>query len=120
MRGIDPGRRLIEQTFGFDPSTPRDDVTGSIPQALFLMNSPQMEGVIRVRSPRGPLGDILDSSETDGDVVRQMYLRVLGRDATDQEQNICVTSISQGQHRDFAYEDVYWALINSSEFLTKR
>ncbi len=36
----DAGRIVFNQLFGFDPSTPQDDVMGTIPQALFLMNSP--------------------------------------------------------------------------------
>ncbi len=35
-------RNQFDQVFGFDPSTPRDEVTGSIPQALLLMNGPQI------------------------------------------------------------------------------
>ena len=40
-RGMDPGRVAFSQLFGFDPSTPQEDILGNVPQALFMMNSPQ-------------------------------------------------------------------------------
>lgn len=46
------------RTFGFDPSTPNDDVLGTIPQALFLMNSPLVTREIQAR-PNSMLGFLL-------------------------------------------------------------
>ena len=46
-------RFFVDQLFGVDPSTPGDEVLGTIPQALFLMNAPGLERGI-ARPPAGP------------------------------------------------------------------
>ena len=45
-------RVLFNALFGVDPSVPNDDVLGTIPQALFLMNSPHGQ-----QPDAGPAGD---------------------------------------------------------------
>ncbi len=42
-------RRLFNFLFGVDPSTPNEDVLGTIPQTLFLMNSPMVSQATRRR-----------------------------------------------------------------------
>ncbi len=39
-------RNLFNLTFGVDPSIPSDEILGTIPQALFFMNSPAVNGAI--------------------------------------------------------------------------
>ena len=36
-------RFIFNFVFGYDPSSPREEVAGSIPQALVLMNAPQLK-----------------------------------------------------------------------------
>ena len=54
--GLRGPRNQFDQVFGFDPSTPRDEVTGSIPQALLLMNGPQINRAINGNRPRYGIG----------------------------------------------------------------
>ena len=49
-------RTQFNQTFGYDPSTKRYEVSGSIPQALLLMNSPYLATGIDGNNPRTALG----------------------------------------------------------------
>ena len=116
----DTGRAAIEATFGFDPSTSRDDVTGSIPQALFLMNSPQINGLISGRHSDSPIARIRQTVSSNEDAVRELYLAVLGRDPNRGEMAICSSFIRDSGDKTGAMEDVFWALLNSSEFLMKR
>lgn len=116
----DPGRGAIDATFGFDPSTSRDEVTGSIPQALFLMNSTQLHQLISARDRNGPIAGILRSVDNDDDAVSELYLTVLGRNPTDGELNICREFLQDASDSTEAMEDVFWALLNSSEFRLKR
>ena len=51
-------RVLFNALFGVDPSIPNDDVLGTIPQALFLMNSPMVHNRTQAR-PGTVLGEIL-------------------------------------------------------------
>ncbi|MCH2201211.1 MAG: DUF1549 domain-containing protein [Fuerstiella sp.] len=116
----DPGRSAIAATFGFDPSTPRDEVVGSIPQALFLMNSPQINQLISERSSDSPIARIRRSVSSDEDAVRELYLTVLGREPTKGELAVCSEVLQDTANASEAMEDVFWALLNSSEFRTKR
>ncbi len=93
-------RAAFERLFGVDPSVPNDEVLGTIPQALFMMNSPLINARVAAR-PGTVLAEILAGPPDDRAALGALYLRVLSR------------------HRE-AFEDIYWSLINSTEFLTRR
>ena len=118
-RGVQGGARgQFAQLFGYDPSTPQADLTGTIPQSLFFMNSPTVEGAIQ--SDRGMLRTILSRFESDDDVIRELYLTVLTRTPKPSELELGKSYINEVGDRNEAFEDLYWALLNTSEFLTKR
>ena len=118
-RGGDPARAAFAALFGFDPSTPQEDIVGSIPQALFLMNSPQLA---QATSSRGNtvLARILRDFPDDADATAELYLRVLCREPSEAEQNLFDQYLADSEDRGEAYEDLMWTLLNSSEFLSKR
>lgn len=112
-------RRAFQQLFGYDPSTPQDDILGNIPQALFLMNSEVLNRLTRAGG-RTVLARILQDNPQDDDALNELYLRVLSREPTDREREINRKYLQEVGNRSEAFEDVFWALLNSSEFLTKR
>ena len=112
-------RAHFDELFGFDPSTPRDDVIGTVPQALFLMNSPFLNRLITGRG-NSSLARILKEHPSDDDAVNELYLLVLAREATDGERKTCNDYIKDVGNRPEAYEDLMWSLFNSTEFLSKR
>ncbi len=105
--------------FGFDPSTPQDDITGDVPQALFLMNSPQLNALIQA-SGRTRLNQLLTKYADDDEAVSELYLLVLAREPSEREQAICRKYVAKVNDRSEAFEDLLWSLLNSSEFLSKR
>jgi hypothetical protein len=111
-------RFLMDQLFGVDPSTPADEVLGTIPQALFLMNSPQLERAIS--NPRGVLPGLLEENPDDSDALEALYLRVLSRTPSDAEATVCLDHIAEVGDRREAFEDLLWSLINSSEFISRK
>ncbi len=119
FRGTRLPRGQVTQTFGFDPSTPQDDLTGTIPQALFLMNSPIVEQAIQAEG-RGVLARVLRRFSKDEDVVRELYLTVLSREPSAEETSTARNYLAEVSDRNEAFEDLYWALLNSSEFLNRR
>lgn len=119
LAGRDPGRFAFFQLFNFDPSTPQDEILGTIPQALFLMNSPLVQQFISANSGT-VLAQLLREYPDDADALSELYLRVLSREPTHEEVVICREHISASSTRQQAYEDILWSLLNSSEFLTKR
>lgn len=115
----DQGRRQFLNTFGFDPSTPREDLTGKIPEALFMMNSPQLHAFIKSEASNSTINRISSQVLSDEDVVSELYLTTLGREPRSGELRICMQAISEAPSRREGLEDILWALLNCSEFQNK-
>jgi len=109
----------FKNEFEFDPSLPADEVEGSIPQALMLMNNPQIQRKIQAQGTN-LLARILSAYPADNDALRIVYLRTLSRKPTDREREKALKYIHKVGRRAEAYEDLLWALLNSTEFQTKR
>lgn len=120
MRKLDPGREEFSRIFGFDPSTPRDELTGSIPEALFLMNSELLTRIISSSGDRNVISRISGSVLAEEDVVREIYLNTLGREPAGEEMSIASDHISSASSFREGLEDLQWALINSPEFCSRR
>ena len=117
-RNRDP-RDQFSLLFGFDPSMPQADITGTVPQALFMMNSPQINGQIRANFGTR-LSQLVQKYRDDQDAISELYLMILSREPSDKELKICRAYIADVGNRDEAYEDLMWSLLNSSEFISKR
>lgn len=119
-RGLNNGARSqLNREFGVDPSAPTDDVQGTVPQALFLMNSPLLSQRINARGDT-MLGRWLSVYSQDEEVIRLMYKRVLARSPSEGELQTCQEHIREVGDRNEAFEDLLWCLVNSTEFITKR
>jgi hypothetical protein len=118
--GLRPGLEgAFLQEFNFDPSQKRDEVEGSVPQALLMMNNPVLNNRIRATGSN-LLARILKAYPQDDDALRMLYLRTLARKPTDREMQKCRAYVEKASNRAEAFEDVLWALLNSTEFQTKR
>jgi len=113
------GRAAFATLFGFDPSTPQDDIIGKVPQALFMMNSPTVNSLIRGRGETS-LGRILNENSDDNDAINELYLLVLARAPSKKEVKVCTAYVARIGNRQEAFEDLMWSLLNSSEFISKR
>ena len=113
-------RGRLNATFGYDPSTRRDEIAGSIPQALFLMNAPELNRAIRANEPGTALAQLLARSPQDDAVVEELYLRCLAREPKPPEMETCLDYVRSGGQRAKAFEDILWALVNSTEFLNRK
>lgn len=111
-------RGQFNAVFGYDPSSPRDEVVGSIPQALILMNSPVVNGGINAQ--RGMLSKLLSQIKKDDDLTVELYLRAVGREPTAVELATCREHVKEVGNRGEAFEDILWSLVNSTEFLHRK
>lgn len=111
-------RFLFNQVFGYDPSNPREEEVGSVPQALVLMNSPLINAAISSR--RGMLASLLARIPKDDELTMELYLRTLGREPNATELAACRDLVKEAGDRGEAYEDILWSLINSTEFLHRK
>jgi Protein of unknown function (DUF1549)/Protein of unknown function (DUF1553) len=109
-------RQQFSGTFGYDPSVRRDEVQSSIPQALTLMNMPLIASALR-GTGNTMLARKLAAIENDSALAQELYLRVLGREASPSELATCMQFVQQTNHRTEAFEDILWSLVNSAEFL---
>lgn len=112
-------RGLFRATFGYDPSTPPDAVLGTLPQALWMMNSRLVNSAVEVRQG-SVLQQLLEENADDTAVIGELYLRVLGRQPSTNEVKICTEYLLEVEARREAFEDIYWSLVNTTEFLHHR
>jgi hypothetical protein len=113
-------RTSFEDVFGYDPSDPRESVVSSIPQALAMMNGPRLNLDIQAVDRDTVLGRLLEDIPNDKQLVEELYLRTLSREPTDDERSTALRFCRASKKRDAVFEDLFWALLNSSEFSHRR
>jgi len=113
-------RDLVNEIFGFDPSTRDKLVTRTMKQAIFMMNNDQLHRLIDASAEEETMLSRLVHSESDNRaVIDVLYARVLARRPTDAERAILVRHIDSVPGRGKAFEDILWSLLNSAEFTTR-
>ncbi|HQU44221.1 MAG: hypothetical protein B7Z73_05555, partial [Planctomycetia bacterium 21-64-5] len=110
-------RFQFAQQFGYDPSVRRDEIASTIPQALLLMNSPLVNQRYSARQGESVLAKLLANTQDDEAVAVELYLRCLAREPSDAELAVCGEHVKTSGNRAEAFEDIFWSLINSEEFL---
>jgi hypothetical protein len=104
-------RTAFVNFFQVDETADPTEYQAGIPQALRLMNAPQMnraDGVLR---------SVDRSGSTAAQVVERLYLATLSRRPEPAEGKLVVDYVTRhGEKPRDAYGDVLWALLNSSEF----
>ncbi|TWT78513.1 hypothetical protein Pla123a_13060 [Posidoniimonas polymericola] len=129
LPGLPPGARAVEiadgskgnyflTTFG---KSQRESVCAcgavtepTLSQALHMLNGDATQGKIS----RGKLVDGWIAEElTNEQIIDQIYLRCLCRQPTDDERSKLVALTPDKEGRGRALQDVFWAVLNSREFL---
>lgn len=112
-------RNMVYLAFRVDPSTPPDEVHGTIPQALLMMNSVLVNTYVAATG-KTFLAETLKKNMKDEEVVAALYDRTLARRPRAEEIETCRRYLARVSNRQEAFEDIFWSLVNSTEFLTKR
>jgi hypothetical protein len=84
-----------------------------IPQALRLMNSPITNNPAIVRR-------VIGTAREPQEAIERIYLAALSRRPTEEELKTLKEYVAHGGDRLAAYEDILWAVLNSSEFTLVR
>jgi len=129
-------------TFVFDDDEGKaeEDFSGSIPQGLFLMNGELLQRAIgggrpdaspprgragragraqaRQRPAQSMLEELVRGERSPAKIVDQLYLRAFAREPDASERREAVHFLEAGKESPQAYEDLFWALLNSAEFMT--
>jgi hypothetical protein len=98
---------------------------GTVVQALLMMNGKEINDAIS-RKQKGAVA-IAINKQTEPAAIRELYLTALNRPPTPKEVgtilhqfrllNAKVAYDDQKYHPSHRYEDLFWALLNSNEFL---
>jgi hypothetical protein len=110
-------RHMVYQAFKIDPSLPAGEVQGTIPQALLLMNSALVTTYTAAKG-KTFLAEVLAKGMSDDDILVALYERTLARKPRAEELAVCRRYLKRVGDRAEALEDVFWSLLNSTEFLT--
>jgi hypothetical protein len=87
---------------------------GTARQALLLRNNAEIQGWI---SSGGVLSKIRAGGGSVEDKIDEMFLAALSRKASDGERKRYAAFIAQ--HQGNGWEDAYWTLLNTTEFVTR-
>ncbi len=110
----------VEREFGFDPALDAAHLDASVPQALLLMNHPTLNAKLNAKSPQTTLGKLLRNHPKDQDALAALFLRTLARQPTAAETQRALSYLGEVGDRPAAYEDLFWALLNTAEFVHHR
>jgi hypothetical protein len=92
------------------------DAQLSVVQTLHLMNSKILQG--KLSDPKGRVRQLANSDRSQSDLVGELYLLLLNRLPAEPELQAALRAFSApGATRQTAVEDVFWALLNSPEFV---
>jgi uncharacterized protein DUF1549/uncharacterized protein DUF1553 len=103
--------RKFFHTEADDDASAVADYAHGIPQVLRMMNSTQMNNTAAV------IAKLMKTDSTPERVVESIYLRILSRMPTPTESQKMVGYVAGSSDPAKGYNDVMWALLNSSEFL---
>ena len=87
----------------------------SLTQALQLVNGATIND--KVRRPENRLHKLRAAKRPDAEIVTQLYLAALSRKPAPDEIKTALDHVAKAKDPALAWEDVQWALLNSSEFL---
>ena len=84
-----------------------------------MMNSVLVNTFVATGS-KSYLADALSKGLGDDEILLSLYERTLARKPTAEELAICKRYLKKVENRKEALEDIFWSLVNSTEFLTKK
>ncbi len=120
-RGFDGMGERFLKTFGkpdrlLTCECERNDDPGLL-QAFQLITGDLMNEMIRTSDNR--VGKMLAAGKSDAEILEEVYLAALCRHPTETEAKKLLALLGSAKDRRAAWEDVFWAVVNSKEFLLR-
>lgn len=85
------------------------------PQILHLMNSPALNS--KLHDDSGFISRLAEKKSNDGEIIDEIYLRVYCRPPGEVEADKAKGILAAAKDRRAALEDLFWAMLNTPEFL---
>ena len=96
------------------PCTCEVSMEPNLSQALDLLNGDTVQGKI---VNGGVIKKLLAANMDDKTILTDLYLRTVSRPPTGDEVNTLTPLLSDPASREKTFEDIFWALLNSKEFM---
>src|SRR5262245_7882873 len=104
------------QAFGTDENDEATTFDGTIPQALMMMNGDLIRNALS--DAKGTLlFDVLNDKGTPTKKIERLYLATLSRVPSSREIKTAERVMQNAATPLEAFQDLYWALLNSNEFI---
>ena len=103
--------------FGDDEMAEANRFDGSVPQSLLLMNGELTNGGTRA-DPGGVLAQVLAASRDPAARLDDLFLAAYTRRPTPEERAPLLGYLRSQRNTRAAYEDVFFALVTSTEAIT--
>ncbi|MCA9081275.1 MAG: DUF1553 domain-containing protein, partial [Planctomycetaceae bacterium] len=87
----------------------------NLSQALQMINGPTVHN--KLRNEQGRIHQLMTAGKSDEEIIRALYLVAVCRQPNDAELQASLAHVANSENRQFALEDVGWAVLNSKEFL---
>ncbi|MES2790595.1 MAG: DUF1549 and DUF1553 domain-containing protein [Planctomycetota bacterium] len=108
--------RQFVVAFGTDENDESTTFNGTIPQALMMMNGELVQNAISA-SKGSYLNTVLADKGNEQTKLRELYMSALSRQPTGKEIVAAKTLIKRAKTPIEGYQDLFWALLNSNEFI---
>ena len=102
--------------FGTDENDEATTFNGSIPQALMMMNGELTQDALS-GEPGSFLHTVLTGAKNPGEAIEALFLATLGRQPIKNEAQAAQKLFGASASPQYAYQDLFWALLNSNEFI---
>lgn len=102
--------------FGNDEGEEATTFNGTIPQALMMMNGELVRNATSAE-PGSFLNGVLTNEKSQPTAIRRLYLASLGRLPSRKESPAAQKLIAASPSPLAGYQDLFWALLNSNEFI---
>jgi hypothetical protein len=100
-----------------DEMVETEDFAGSIPQGLFLLNGALVHNAVSARGGT-TLDEVLRRHDRAADRVEALYLAAYARPPASGERAIALRFVERAGGDAHAWEDLFWSLLNSAEFMS--
>jgi len=99
-----------------DEAEESSSFAGDVHQSLVMMNGPLMQ---QATSPveEGVLGTVINSTMPLADKVKHMFMAAISRPPTAEESKVVGRMLASADDPAVMLQDIWWALLNSNEFI---